>query len=120
MATPQLARRLQKEIGSMRSAPAGITGGPVGDDLLNWRCSIDGPDDSPFKSGKFPVAIKFPDDYPFKPPVVKFAVKVYHPNVDDDGSICVGLLKTDTWKPVTSVLESKRHYRLICKLKTFK
>ncbi|CAG8554168.1 16099_t:CDS:2, partial [Racocetra fulgida] len=27
----------------------------------------------------------------------------YHPNIDDDGSICVNLLKTDVWKPATKI-----------------
>lgn len=91
----------------MQTAPPGIFGGPDGDNMLEWKCLLEGPADSPYKLGKFPVNISFPKEFPFKPPIVKFTVKVYHPNVDDDGSICLGMLKTDAWKPSTSVLESK-------------
>ncbi|RKO85105.1 putative ubiquitin-conjugating enzyme E2-16 kDa, partial [Blyttiomyces helicus] len=34
---------------------------------------------------------------------VKFVTKIYHPNIDEDGSICIGLLKTDEWKPATKL-----------------
>lgn len=52
--------------------------------------------------------IVFSADYPFKPPVVKFITKVYHPNIDDDGSICVSLLKNDVWKPATKLHQGKQ------------
>jgi len=29
--------------------------------------------------------------------------KVYHPNIDEEGAICVALLKNDQWKPATRV-----------------
>ena len=55
------------------------------------------------------LEVKFTGEYPFKPPVVKFKTKIFHPNVDDDGSICVAILKPDAWKPAISVLDSKSH-----------
>ncbi|CAJ0891215.1 9206_t:CDS:2 [Entrophospora sp. SA101] len=30
---------------------------------------------------------------------------IYHPNIDEDGSICVDLLKTDVWKPSTKITQ---------------
>jgi ubiquitin-protein ligase len=39
----------------------------------------------------------------FPPPQVKFQTKMYHPNIDDEGNICIGLLKTDAWKPATKM-----------------
>jgi ubiquitin-conjugating enzyme E2 D/E len=35
---------------------------------------------------------------------MKFITKIYHPNIDDDGSICVDLLKPDIWKPATKLV----------------
>jgi ubiquitin-conjugating enzyme E2 D/E len=38
---------------------------------------------------------------------MKFITKIYHPNIDDDGSICVDLLKPDIWKPATRLVNGK-------------
>ncbi|ORZ02918.1 ubiquitin carrier protein, related [Syncephalastrum racemosum] len=96
-------KRIQRELTDLsKNPPPGITAGPVNeDDLFKWQGVLQGPENSPYKGGQFKIDITFSADYPFKPPMMKFATKVYHPNIDDDGSICVDLLKTDSWKPAT-------------------
>lgn len=46
-----------------------------------------------------------PKEYPFKPPTLSFKTKIYHPNVtnDDKGSMCLGLLRPDEWKPSSKI-----------------
>ena len=61
-----------------------------------------GPGESPFAGGVFFVNIHFPPDYPFKPPKVSFQTKVYHPNVNSQGSICLDILK-DQWSPALTI-----------------
>ena len=75
-------RRLLQEYRALtNNPPEGITAGPVSeDDLFNWECLIQGPDDTPFEGGVFPAELKFPKDYPLSPPAMKFLVDLWHPN----------------------------------------
>ncbi|KAI8356268.1 ubiquitin-conjugating enzyme/RWD-like protein, partial [Mortierella sp. GBAus27b] len=56
--------------------------------------------ESPYKGGKFLVDIKFVD-YPMRHPEIKFDTLVYHPNIDQQGKICIGILKE--WKPTNKM-----------------
>lgn len=51
------------------------------------------------------IKLSLPTGYPFKPPTVSFATKIYHPNVtnDDKGSMCLGMLRADEWKPSSKI-----------------
>lgn len=96
-------KRIQKEATDIaRSAPEGCSAAPRGEDLLHWDAMIIGPGDSPFHGGIFRLAIDFPSNYPFKPPVVTFKTKIYHPNINAAGGICVDILK-DKWSPALNV-----------------
>ncbi|KAL2916945.1 hypothetical protein HK105_203377 [Polyrhizophydium stewartii] len=97
-------KRVAKEYADLTKAPLpNVSVGLDGDDLMNWKGVITGPTGSTYQGGLFRVAIKFPKDYPFKPPKITFRTKIYHPNVDSDGAICLALLKTDIWKPATKI-----------------
>lgn len=58
--------------------------------------------DSPYSGGVFFLSIAFPTDYPFKPPKVSFITKIYHPNINANGSICLDILR-DQWSPALTI-----------------
>lgn len=46
--------------------------------------------------------LAFPDEYPHQPPKVTLRDKIYHPNINYDGSVCLNILK-ESWRPVLSI-----------------
>lgn len=72
------------------------------DTQFHWQATIMGPGDSPFQGGVFFLAIHFPTDYPFKPPKVNFTTRIYHPNINSNGSICLDILR-DQWSPALTI-----------------
>lgn len=98
------SRRITKELKDLeQDPPAGCSAGPQKEtDIYNWTATILGPEDTPYAGGIFDLVIQFPVDYPFKPPKVAFTTKVFHPNINAQGGICLDILK-DQWSPALSI-----------------
>ncbi|KAM3600152.1 uncharacterized protein V6R79_018622 [Siganus canaliculatus] len=76
--------------------------------LLTWQGLIV-PDRPPYDKGAFRIELIFPAEYPFKPPKITFKTKIYHPNVDEKGQVCLPIISVENWKPATKtnqVIES--------------
>ncbi|TIC61647.1 PIN domain-like protein [Wallemia mellicola] len=96
-------KRINKELLDLgRDPPSSCSAGPTGDNMFNWQATIMGPSQSPYDGGVFFLNIVFPTDYPFKPPKVSFQTKIYHPNINANGSICLDILK-DQWSPALTI-----------------
>ena len=117
-------KRINKELQDLgRDPPAQCSAGPVGEDLFHWQgkilsilypnltmvliisttqATIMGPPDSPYQGGVFFLTIHFPTDYPFKPPKVAFTTRIYHPNINSNGAICLDILRSQ-WSPALTV-----------------
>ena len=96
-------RRIKKELKELENdPPANCTAGPINDDIHSWEAMIFGPSETPYQDGIFRIKIQFPSDYPFKPPKVWFTTKIYHCNINANGSICLDILK-DQWSPALTV-----------------
>ncbi|KAF2396165.1 signal peptidase I [Trichodelitschia bisporula] len=114
-----MAKRIVKELTDCTQAPP--TGMKIHlldeQDIHQWEVVMDGPDGSAYAGGHFKLRVTLPEDYPFKPPVLNFTTKIYHPNVSNDGkgSMCLGMLRSDEWKPpnkIAAVLAMARNLLL--------
>lgn len=87
----------------MTSPAPGVSAFPSADgNLMSWRATIEGPDDTPYATLTFKLSFAFPDNYPYAPPTVLFKTPIYHPNVDFSGRICLDILK-DKWTPAYNI-----------------
>ncbi|KAJ9162166.1 Ubiquitin-conjugating enzyme [Coniochaeta hoffmannii] len=101
-------KRIQKELAECtRSPPPGMSIALASESNLHkWHVVLQGPPNTPYAGGTFGLVVTLPVEYPFKAPAVTFATRIYHPNVTNDsqGSICLGALKPENWKPASKLL----------------
>ncbi|KAH6933739.1 hypothetical protein HPB50_017705 [Hyalomma asiaticum] len=95
-------RRLAKELDDIRKSGTKCFRDIQVDEknMLSWQGLIV-PDNSPYNKGAFRIEINFPAEYPFKPPKITFRTKIYHPNIDEKGQVCLPIISADNWKPAT-------------------
>ncbi|RQM05525.1 hypothetical protein DH86_00001546 [Scytalidium sp. 3C] len=93
--------RVQKDISELSLPSTMKTEFPDEDDLLNFVLSIE-PDEGMYKGGKFFFNFAINQNFPHEPPKVKCTQKIYHPNIDLEGNVCLNILRED-WKPVLNL-----------------
>uniref|UniRef100_A0A8C8AIV2 UBC core domain-containing protein n=1 Tax=Otus sunia TaxID=257818 RepID=A0A8C8AIV2_9STRI len=64
---------------------------------LDFSCSV----------GVF-AHIKFPIDYPYSPPTFRFLTKMWHPNIYENGDVCISILHPPVDDPQSGELPSER------------
>lgn len=96
-------KRIKKEIRDFLNSPVeGIEITPSDSDIFKWVVTLDGPKETPYEGGKFDIDVAFPCDYPWKPPVIKMLTPCFHVNVNEEGFICMDILK-NSWTPALTV-----------------
>jgi len=102
---------IKKEFQEITRNPMTSIGFSVGlpdeNNFFEWRCTLMGPVDSPYKGGLFYLKVLFPNDYPQSRPEVRFVTPIYHVNVNDAvhygpeidplGHVCINTI--NNWKP---------------------
>lgn len=74
---------------------------PNPDDIQNFTLTIE-PDEGMYKGGTFNFTFAINQNFPHDPPKVKCSQKIYHPNIDLEGNVCLNILRED-WKPVLNL-----------------
>ncbi|CAF4312175.1 unnamed protein product [Rotaria sp. Silwood2] len=96
-------KRINKELLELeKDPPANCSAGPNYMFGFLRQATIMGPGDSPFQGGVFFLSIHFPADYPFKPPKITFTTKIFHPNINSNGAICLDILRSQ-WSPALTI-----------------
>ena len=98
-----MSRRIKRELKEfLKSPPTNISGNCIKKDIYEWEAIIFGPIATPYYGGIFKLQILFPVDYPYEPPKITFITRIFHPNIDKYGNICLDILK-DKWSPSLTI-----------------
>lgn len=68
----------------------------------HFHIKMMGPKGSPYEGGIFELELFLPEGYPMKPPIVRFLTRIFHPNIDNVGRICLDILKKQ-WSPALQI-----------------
>jgi ubiquitin-conjugating enzyme E2 R len=97
------------ELKGLSSNPVeGFTVQPDGDNLFQWKVAIFGPPGTLYQGGYFKALLKFPTNYPYSPPTMKFLSRVWHPNVYENGDLCISILHPPVDDPHSGELACER------------
>ncbi|XP_014781550.1 ubiquitin-conjugating enzyme E2 N isoform X2 [Octopus bimaculoides] len=94
---------LNKETQRLMAEPVpGISATPDQSNARYFHVVVAGPSESPYEGGVFNLELFLPEEYPMSAPKVRFLTKIYHPNIDKLGRICLDILK-DKWSPALQI-----------------
>lgn len=118
-----LPKRIMKETERLHNEPVpGISATPRDDNARHFDVMVEGPGGSCYEGGQsfllgtcsrnsdtddlpggvFQLELFLPDDYPMCAPKIRFLTRIYHPNIDRLGRICLDVLKNN-WSPALQI-----------------
>merc|ERR1719329_5870 len=98
--SPNTANKAGGKAGGKSSAKKGTS------DSTSFKVLLAGPKGSPYEGGVFELDVSVPPQYPLEPPKIKFASRIYHPNVGrghTPGAICLDILRKEAWSPALTI-----------------
>lgn len=102
-------KALQQELKSLQKEPLeGFTVQLLNDNIFEWEVAIFGPPNTLYQGGYFKCIMKFPQDYPYQPPTVRFSTKMWHPNIYENGDVCISILHPPVDDPTNTELPSEK------------
>ncbi len=93
--------RLQKDITELDIPKSIKLSFPNTTDLFNFTLAIL-PQQGYYQGGTFDFTVEVSNNFPMEPPKIKCTNKIYHPNIDLEGNVCLNILRED-WSPVLNL-----------------
>jgi len=93
--------RIQKDIAELDGGKVATISFPNPNDLTSFDVAIC-PDSGYWQHATYHFTFSIPPHYPHTPPKVECKTKIYHPNIDLEGKVCLNILRED-WKPVLDI-----------------
>ncbi|TPX43136.1 hypothetical protein SeMB42_g03408 [Synchytrium endobioticum] len=117
MSESQASLLLKRQLRDLSKSPVeGFSAGLTDDNnIFEWDVTIIGPEGTLYEGGMFKATLSFPQNYPLMPPKMKFVSEMWHPNVYQDGEVCISILHepgddkygyesaNERWSPVHTV-----------------
>lgn len=101
MSTPALVR-LMRDLKKLQNEPMPDIHAKPTENLMVWKAVIIGPQDTAWEGGTFKLLLEFSEEYPIKAPTVRFTTRIFHPNIYNDGTICLDVLQNQ-WSSIFDV-----------------
>lgn len=98
-ATPHL----QKQFKELSLHPIAGFRVELNDDLFKWTVWFSGPKGTLYEGGQYRGELEFPQDFPYNPPKFRILSKFFHPNVYEDGKVCISILHPPGTDPTNSL-----------------
>lgn len=88
-----LLSRQYKQMRTDKDIP-GISVGLVHSSVFEWEVMLmlSEDQDDLYGGGIFRAKLTFPPDYPHSPPTLQFSTPIFHPNVYENGVVCISIL----------------------------
>mmetsp|Transcript_21159 Transcript_21159/g.56404 ORF Transcript_21159/g.56404 Transcript_21159/m.56404 type:complete len:244 (-) Transcript_21159:369-1100(-) len=102
---PQATSSQQVPAQTRKAAGCGA-GSDSGALCTSFVALLAGPMGSPYEGGVFRLDVEVPAGYPLEPPKIKFATRIFHPNVGrghTPGAICLDILRKEAWSPALTI-----------------
>jgi ubiquitin-conjugating enzyme E2 M len=93
--------RIQKDIADLDGGSVASVSFPNPNDLTRFNVVV-APDSGMWVGARYNFSFVVPALYPHEPPKVTCLDKIYHPNINLQGNVCLNILRED-WKPVLDI-----------------
>lgn len=92
---------LHADIAELDGGSVAVVTFPNPNDLTSFHVTVT-PDSGYWRSATYHFTFTIPAIYPHEPPKVHCDTKIFHPNIDLQGNVCLNILREE-WKPVLDI-----------------